>query len=58
MGIFLVAINRKYGFSSNTNVLQSKNALGFRNSIDRGHANAKLILTNMFTLLQILSDIG
>ena len=40
MGIFLVAINRKYGFSSNTNVLQSKNALGFCNFIDKGHENA------------------
>ena len=40
MGIFLVVINRKYGFSSNTHVLQSKNALGFCNFIDTGHENA------------------
>ena len=40
MGIFLVVINKKYGFSSNIYVLQSKKALGFCKFKDKGHENA------------------
>ena len=40
MGIFLVVTKKKYGFSSNTYVLQIKKALGFCKFIDKGHENA------------------
>ena len=40
MGIFLVAIKKKYGFSSNTHVLYSKKGLDFYKYTDEGYENA------------------
>ena len=38
MGIFLVAIKKKYGFSSNTRFIKLK-SIGFFKFIDKGHEN-------------------
>ena len=37
MGIFLVTINKKYGFSSNIHVSSGKKTLGFFKFMDKWH---------------------
>ena len=37
MGIFLVTVKKKYGFSSNIHVFLSKKALGFCKFVEKEH---------------------
>ena len=52
---FLVAINEN---KASVQIHILKEGLGFSKFVDKGHENAKLILSNIFLLLQISVDIS
>ena len=56
MGIFLVTVTKKYDFSSNILVLQSKKVLGFCKFINKGHKSINLNKWIITVMTQQLLD--